>query len=51
MQIAEEKHCWLKDMDDVPSEELTLWAAYYQLEDDRRKREQQRLDAERRLAK
>lgn len=48
MQIAAEKCCWLVDLDDVPSEELTLWAAYYELEAERRKKAQDRADAERR---
>lgn len=46
MQIAAEKCCWLSELDDVPAEELTLWAAYYQLEEERRKRAEQRAAAE-----
>lgn len=39
MQIAAEKHCWLADLDHVPAEELELWIAYYDLENERIKRE------------
>lgn len=35
MQIAAEKHCWLADLDDIPLEEINLWAAYYDLEAER----------------
>lgn len=38
MQLAEEKGCWLKDLDNIPSEELSLWVAYYQI---KQKREEQ----------
>lgn len=39
MQIAAEKHCWLADLDHVPADELELWIAYYDLENERIKRE------------
>lgn len=42
MQIADEKKCWLSQLDEVPSEELQLWIAYYQLEEEKRKIEQSR---------
>jgi len=42
MQIAAEKNCWLSDLDDVPSEELMMWAAYYQIEEDRRKKREKK---------
>lgn len=40
MQLASDKHCWLSDLDNVPSEELHLWIAFYQLEEEKRKREE-----------
>lgn len=38
MQIAAEKNCWLSDLDEVPLEELNLWIAYYDLEQERHKK-------------
>jgi len=40
MQLASDKHCWLSDLDDIPSEELHLWIAFYQLEEEKRKLEE-----------
>ena len=37
MQLCENKHCWLSDLDDIPGEELELWIAYHQLEEEKRK--------------
>tara|TARA_Y100001972_G_scaffold123243_1_gene170167 strand:- start:44 stop:208 length:165 start_codon:yes stop_codon:yes gene_type:complete len=31
MHIAQEKNCWLSDLDDVPAGELELWLAYYDI--------------------
>lgn len=31
MQICEEKGCWLKDLKDVPADELPYWIAHYEL--------------------
>jgi hypothetical protein len=42
MQIAAEKGCWLSDLDNVPASELAYWIAYYQLEEEKRKREEAR---------
>lgn len=42
MQIAAEKNCWLSDLDQVPSNELNLWIAYYELQEEDRKREKDR---------
>ena len=42
MQIASDKHCWLADLDNVPADELNLWIAYYQLEEEKRKREEKK---------
>lgn len=41
MQIAAEKHCWLSDLENVPANELELWIAYYQLEEEKRKKEEE----------
>ena len=38
MQLCEEKHCWLYDLDDIPSQELAKWIAYYQIQEENRKR-------------
>ena len=46
MQIASDKHCWLEDLDEIPGTELNLWVAYYQLEEEKREREQQRREAD-----
>jgi len=46
MQIAADKHCWLSDLDDVPSEELALWIAYYDLENERQERARKRAEME-----
>ena len=42
MQIADAKHCFLSDLDDLPSEELTMWIAFYQIESDKRKKDEAR---------
>ena len=42
MQLCAEKHCWLSDIADVPADELRLWLAYYELEAEKRKREERR---------
>lgn len=48
MQIAAEKNCWLSDLDDVPLEELNLWIAYYDLEQERHKKLQKQHESEHR---
>ena len=46
MQIAADKHCWLSDLDGVPSSELALWMAYYSLENERAERAKRRAEME-----
>ena len=31
LALCEEKHCWLADLNTVPSDELPLWIAYYNI--------------------
>ena len=46
MQLCREKNCWLKDLEDVPAEELEYWLAFYELEDIERKKAESRAKAE-----
>ena len=46
MQLASEKHCWLADLDDIPSEEIPLWAAFYEIEEEKRKKAEKKADRE-----
>ena len=40
MQLCDAKGCWLRDLDDVPADELPYWIAYYEdLERQRKKHE------------
>lgn len=39
MQICQDKHCWLGDLENIPSDELPLWIAFYDLEHRKRKKE------------
>ena len=40
MQLCDNKGCWLKDLDDVPADELPYWGAYFDWLDKKRKREE-----------
>ena len=51
MQLCEAKHCWLHDLEKIPAEELPYWIAYYQLEEERRNREEKKAKAKAALAK
>jgi len=46
MQLCEEKGCWLKDLEDVPSEELVYWISYYEIKDKEFKKQQKRAEQE-----
>jgi len=45
MQLAEEKGCWLVDLEDIPSSELPYWIAYYKLKEKERKKQERRAKA------
>lgn len=38
MQLAEAKGCFLRDVYQVPAEELPLWLAFYRLENEAREK-------------
>ena len=40
MQLCDAKHCWLHELDHVPSDELPYWIAYYEHLETQRKREE-----------
>jgi hypothetical protein len=43
LDLCCEKHCWLSQIDEIPAEELSLWAAYYQIKDIEHKRLEQEI--------
>lgn len=45
MQLCDAKCCWLKDLDNVPSKELPLWLAYYEIQNKKLERDKQIADA------
>lgn len=47
MQLCDAKHCWLHELDEVPSDELPYWIAYYEDLERKRKREEARAAAKR----
>jgi len=42
MQLADEKGCWLADLEQIPSSELPYWIAYYKLKERERKKAERR---------
>ena len=38
MRLCDAKNCWLYELEDVPSEELPYWVAYYEDLDRQRKK-------------
>ena len=46
MQLADRKKCFLLELDAIPSEEVSLWVAYYDEVDLRQKQAEQRAKIE-----
>ena len=47
MRLCDAKNCWLHELDDVPSDELPYWSAYYEHLEMERKREESKAKSKR----